>query len=759
MSTSTPPDESSPLIDPVMMDLFRIEVETQSQILNSGLLEIEHQGELYKDFEPLMRAAHSLKGAGRIVHMEPLIHLSHTIEDIFVAAQEGFLITSDLVETLLHANDQLLQLAKISPAMMPAWVDQQQSEWEKICEQLQRGLQERSQGSTADHIPEKPAAPVKKIAPTPSSKKAVGTQVQSRIEDRMLRVTAQNLNRLMGLAGEAMVESRWLEPFAESLFTTKNIHNKLADFLDMFRMAIGQKESEEKLLYYLEEACRLADECNISLTERLADLDQFIVRNSQLSTRLYGEVIDSRMRPFADCLEGFPRMVRDLAKELNKKVRLEVIGKDTLVDRDILEKLEAPLGHILRNAVDHGIEHQPERVALGKQPEGKIVLEAQHRAGMLHITISDDGRGIDVDSLRKHIVEKGLAKPDIVQKLSEQEVLEFLMLPGFSTAKEVTDISGRGVGLNVVQNMVQQVSGSIRIQQKPGKGTTFILQLPLTLSVIRALIVEVSGDPYAFPLARIDRVLEVSKDLIESIEGRQYFSFEDQNIGLIPAAQVLDLKPPHSQETLSVVVFSDRHNAYGIVVDALMGEKEFVVHELDSRLKKIPDVYAAALMEDGSPIIILDVEDMVRNIDRLLTTGRLHNIQYSAEKITLTHKKRILVVDDSITVREVEARLLRNYGYDVEMAINGMDGWNAVRVGKYDLVVTDIDMPRMNGIELIRAIRNDNRLKLLPIMIVSYKEREEDRLLGMEAGANYYLAKSNFHDETLLNAVIDLIGT
>jgi two-component system sensor histidine kinase and response regulator WspE len=204
---------------------------------------------------------------------------------------------------------------------------------------------------------------------------------------------------------------------------------------------------------------------------------------------------------------------------------------------------------------------------------------------------------------------------------------------------------------------------------------------------------------------------------------------------------------------------SDHISSYGIVVDKFLGEKELVLQEFDTRLGKIPDISSGALLEDGMPVLIVDVDDMVRSIDNILTRGRLQKLTYSAEEAGVArYKKRVLVIDDSITVREVECRLLQNQGYDVQSAVNGVDGWNALRMSNYDLVVTDVDMPRMNGIELVRLIRADPKLHNLPIMIVSYKERDEDRLLGLEAGANYYLTKSSFHDETLVNAVLDLIG-
>jgi two-component system sensor histidine kinase and response regulator WspE len=412
---------------------------------------------------------------------------------------------------------------------------------------------------------------------------------------------------------------------------------------------------------------------------------------------------------------------------------------------------------LLRNSIDHGIETPEERVAAGKPPEGKIRLEAKHRAGMLSITLSDDGRGVDLDAVKRKVAERKMASPEMVRDMSQSDVMDFLFLPGFSTAPQVTEISGRGVGLDVVHAMLHEVGGTVRASTETGKGVTFQLQLPLTLSVIRTLLVEVSGEPYAFPLARIDRSIKIPADKVKFLEGRPYFCLEGENVGLVAAHQVLELQDPRLKPgELSVVVISDRLNRYGVVVDRFLGERELVVRPLDPRLGKVPDISAAAVMVDGSPVLILDVEDLVRSIDGLLSGGRLKKLAESSAPVS--GRKRVLVVDDSITVREVERKLLQAAGYDVEVAVNGMDGWNQVRTSRFDLVITDIDMPRMNGFELVRLIKADASLKRLPVMIVSYKEREEDRRKGLDAGANFYLTKSSFHDETLIHAVTDLIG-
>jgi len=424
-----------------------------------------------------------------------------------------------------------------------------------------------------------------------------------------------------------------------------------------------------------------------------------------------------------------------------------------------LEKLEAPLTHLLRNAVDHGIESPEQRAQAGKPALSLVRLEARHLAGMLQVIVSDDGRGIDPETLRTAIVQKNFTTTELAAKMSNAELIEFLFLPRFTLKESVTEISGRGVGLDVVRNMVKQLRGTVSISSQVGKGTRFILQLPLTLSVARMLLVEIDLEPYAFPLPYITRTLKLSPTTIEMLEGRQHFKFDGQHIGLITSHQILGRpKAKPTNDDLSVIVVEDNDLFYGVVVDRFLGERELVVHALDPRLGKIKNISAGALMEDGSPLLIIDVEDLIRSIGQIITRGSFNTVQEIDPTTAPQKKKRILIVEDSLTVRELERKLLDNAGYEVEISVNGMDGWNAVRTGNFDLVISDVDMPRMDGIELVKHIRNDARIKSLPVIIVSYKDREEDRRRGLEAGADYYMAKENFQPAALRDAVRDMIG-
>ena len=749
-----------------MLELFRMEVETHSAVLNDGLVAVAGGTAGPELLEALMRAAHSIKGAASIVGLQYAVTVAHAMEDCFVAAQQGkIVIPPEHAELLLQGADYLLR----SSGDMGSDAGPQAAAIVSALKNFKAGAAAPTKAQAKP--PEASPAPAPVPAPPPVSPIAVpakeppapgpergNTQSVARDGGRAVRVNAASLSRLMGLAGEVLVDAGWLTQFERSLRDLQTQHQRLGDAIERLQsqQSLVQSSTSASLLHELQQQ---NSEYQHRLADRVSVFEAFSLRSDNRSHRLYREVIASRMRPFGDSTHSFPRLVHDVARTLDKKVLLEVSGKETEVDRDILEKLDAPLNHLLRNAVDHGMESPAERRAAGKHEQGRIVLEAMHKGGMLFVSVTDDGRGIEVERVRRKIVERKLASPEMSQNMTEAEVLEFLFLPGFSTAEKVTEISGRGVGLDVVQTMIQEVSGQIRVTTRPGQGCAFHLQLPITLSVLSVLLVEIAGDPYAFPLARIDKVLKLEKSHIESLENRQYFKLEGANVGLVPAQQILETTSPSlSTGELPVVVIGGRNERYGLAVDRVLGERKVVVRPLDVRLGKIPNISAASLMEDGSPLLIVDIEDMMQSIHRLLTGGGRIDKVLSQSAAKKEIRKRVLIVDDSLTVREVERKLLANRGYHVEVAIDGAEGWNALRSSRFDLVITDVDMPRMNGIELVTRIRADARYKTLPIMIVSYKDRESDRMKGMEAGANYYLTKSSFHDESLLVAVVELIG-
>lgn len=760
--------------DPLLLDLFRVELENNTRVLEKGLVSAESD-QAPEKIEPLMRAAHSIKGAARIVGLSAAVSLAHAMEDLLMATQQGKLfLTDDHVDLLLKGNDAYMSLSRIETHAIPAWLEEHGVYLEEMAHALRDALAGKFSISLS---PLAPAAVVEEAGETtaPSPRPADhpgGDSPPSQEEEAapsrkagnpekgdgtLVRVMTEHMDRLMGLAGECLVQTQSIKSFYPALLKIRQEFPALTSELSSLLQSLEGKT-------HLDACARLQDSLQDiekihSLTvDHAVDFELASRRLENLAHRLYDEVVASRMQPFADGLHGFSRLVRDVAKELQKKVRFEVLGETTPVDRDILEKLEAPLSHLVRNALDHGLETPAERERVGKAPEGRLTVEARHVAGMLNISVRDDGRGIPVERLRTKIVEKGLVTPDMAGELTKAELLEFLFLPGFSTAALVSELSGRGVGLDVVFSMAREVGGTVRIESEEGEGSRFLLLLPLTLSVLRTLLLEIDTEKYAMPLTRIDRIIRVPHSDLHVVEDRQFVTLDGENIGIVDAHQLFQI-PQHQNDTdrCHIIVFSDRINRFGLVVDRFLGQQDLVVHPLDKRLGKIENISAGAILEDGSPVLILDMDDLVRSIDHLLTHGRLRKVGL-AQDGQAAGKKRILIVDDSLTVREVERKLLETQGYEVAVAVDGIDGWNSLQGAAFDLIVSDIDMPRLNGIDLVRKIKTDPLFKSLPVMIVSYKDREEDRLRGLEAGANYYLAKSSFHDETLLGAVRDLIG-
>ncbi|SDI31255.1 hybrid sensor histidine kinase/response regulator [Paraburkholderia phenazinium] len=803
-----------------LLDLFREEAQTQTRVLSGGLLALEHAPTDAAQLEACMRAAHSLKGAARIIGLQDGVDIAHLMEECFVAAQRGTLrLSAAHIDELLRGVDLLLRAgdADAAAALTRAEVDAFVARLSAFSSTLDQapGTQENAalpfawgesfaEGAAADSdddatmraalailgadaaklsvspletapaiegaasegeraTSEAPAAeplatPTRPPAATPAANFSAPQNLHgARDPERMLRVRADNLDRLLSLSGESLVESRWLKPFAESMLRVKRTQRDAARALDTCYETLAER-LEPQALAALDAVRQTLGTMQHLLATRIDELDRFDRRSSHLAQQLYDEALQCRMRPFGDATHAYPRIVRDLARSLGKRVRFSVVGESTQIDRDILDMLDAPLGHLLRNALDHGVEAPEVRLARGKPAEATLTLEARHSAGKLLISVSDDGAGVDLDAVRDAIVRRQLADWETAARLSDQELLDFLLLPGFSMRAHVTDVSGRGVGLDAVHEMVKAVRGTVRIVTEPGHGTRFVLQLPLTLSVIRSLLVQVGGEAYAFPLAHVRRTLELARGEIDMLEGQQHFAFDGRPVGLVTAHQLLGTDvPAEARANVAVVVIGDERGTYGIAVDRFLGERMLVVQPLDSRLGKIKDIAAGALMENGEAVLIVDVEDLLRSVDKLVRGGQLDKVQ-RAHGVAARTRKHVLVVEDSLTVRELERKLLEKRGYTVTVAVDGMDGWNALRNTHYDLVVTDIDMPRMDGIELVTLIKRDALLKSVPVMIVSYKDRDEDRRRGLDAGADYYLAKGSFHDEALLDAVHDLIG-
>ncbi|KRP73875.1 chemotaxis protein CheA [Pseudomonas paralactis] len=748
--------------DASLLELFSLEADAQTQVLSTGLLALERNPTQADQLEACMRAAHSLKGAARIVGVDAGVSVAHVMEDCLVSAQEGRLyLQPEHIDALLQGTDLLMRIATPGNSVGPVDIQAYVALMERLLDPAQppavpapKPEPEPAPAPFVEVLPQEP-----ELVPPVSSEPPRQNKRMTEGGERVLRVTAERLNSLLDLSSKSLVETQRLKPHLASMQRLKRIQSNSLRALDTLDGHLKHLDLNLETQEALADTRRLLSEAQTLLADKNAELDEYAWQAGQRAQVLYDTALACRMRPFADVLAGQVRMVRDLGRSLGKQVRLEIEGEKTQVDRDVLEKLEAPLTHLLRNAVDHGIEMPEQRVLAGKPAEGLIRLRASHQAGLLVLELSDDGNGVDLERLRGTIVDRNLSPVETALRLSEEELLTFLFLPGFSLRDKVTEVSGRGVGLDAVQHMVRQLRGAVVLEQTAGQGSRFHLEVPLTLSVVRSLVVAVGEEAYAFPLAHIERMCDLAPDDIVQLEGRQHFWHEGRHVGLVAASQLLQRPPGQTpSDTLKVVVIRERDAVYGIAVERFIGERTLVVLPLDDRLGKVQDISAGALLDDGSVVLIVDVEDMLRSVDKLLNTGRLERIARRSQQATEAPRKRVLVVDDSLTVRELQRKLLLNRGYEVAVAVDGMDGWNALRSEDFDLLITDIDMPRMDGIELVTLLRRDSRLQSLPVMVVSYKDREEDRRRGLDAGADYYLAKASFHDDALLDAVVELIG-
>ena len=720
--------------DPRLLALFATEVEEKCAAMDRNLLQLEQQPERLELIAPLMRAAHSIKGAARAVQNETAVALAHALEDRLSAAQKyPPPIDEALVDLALRAVDRLRALGHDRSAASLAAADELRLRLRAVVPQ------------------DREAATLSKRASDAPS------YIDVEETDPILRVRASHVGQLIALAGTGMVENRRLKPFAERQQLLRREMGQVSRMIDDLHHQLGAPSSKSGVGAQLAHIRRQLSESRHEINNWLEEFGAYERESSYLNERLYHHAAMTRLRPFNDVAAGYPRMVRDIARQLGKRARGLLVGAQVAVDRDVLERLDAPLTHLLRNAIDHGIETPEQRTQAGKPEEGSIRIGVAYRAGMLAIDVSDDGAGIDFEQIRAKLVNDARMSEADAAELDEEALGEVLFGAGFSTREQVSEISGRGVGLDVVRQMLKELDGSVRLTSTLGSGTRFSLLVPISRAVTRAVVVSVAGEAYAFPLLRIERLVRSDRVTVQARQGMQYLSLDGQNIGLVPLADQLGLGESRLRsDHVDVVVVAQEGRQAGFVVDAVLGEFDLATRPLDSRLGRVTDLAALAILPDGAPVVMLDVEDLMHGaLDR---ERRLSQLREDEGAGTVQRRRRVLVVDDSISVRELERQLLSARGYEVEVAVDGMDGWSKLRDWPCDLVVTDVDMPRMDGIELTRSIKQDPKLRSLPVVIVSYRDRPEDRARGMEVRADAYLTKSDFQEHGFLDVVHGLIG-
>jgi len=466
-----------------------------------------------------------------------------------------------------------------------------------------------------------------------------------------------------------------------------------------------------------------------------------------------------RMLPIATLFDLFPRMVRDLAHNQKKDIVLEVQGQDAEVDRQALELMKDPLTHLLRNAVGHGIEPPEERLAAGKPRHGTIRLCAEQRGNNLVLTISDDGRGINLDAVRRAAIEQGLVSPEKMADFSDRDVVELIFHSGLSTAGKTTDLSGRGVGMDVVRRNLEQIHGFIQVETRLGVGTSFVLMLPITLTTSQVLLVRVAGETVALPMINVERILHVNVLKVGSIEGHSAIYAEGRPLPLVSLANVLKLpeveQPLLPDTKIPVVILSVAEKRIALRASGFLSTQQVVVKSLGGQLRRVRNVAGAAILGDGQLVTILNVSDLMKS---------LHGKSFASLGLPIVTKEarrwRVLLADDSITTRTLEKHILENAGYEVLTAADGQEAWKLIcqnEKGLPDLVVSDVNMPRMDGFALTQSIKGDSSYAQVPVVLVTSLESPQDRLHGMESGADAYIIKSTFDQRELLETIERLI--
>lgn len=487
-----------------------------------------------------------------------------------------------------------------------------------------------------------------------------------------------------------------------------------------------------------------------------------IIRKEELSMLEVDKLIDDSLenvrdialQPFAALADTYPRMIRDLAHETGHQINFEVSGGNLEIDRRILDQLNYPLIHLLRNAVDHGIESAEEREQAGKSAIGNISLEAVAVEGKkVQIIVKDDGRGIDLNSIREKIASADNISVEDAAELTDKQILEYIFLSGFSTTSIITSISGRGLGMSIVRETVENLGGTIKIENNPGQGSEFILDLPVSLSSMKGVFVEVGKVMFAVPLIFVRYVSRVCQADIENINGKPTWSYRGKSIPVAELTSLMNLPAGIAIENnlRSILVIKVGDVEAAIIVDRVIEEVEITVKPMGKLLRKVPNISGAAVIGADELVPVINVRDLMQNI--VGGRGSVTQSSKNQEKASFS----ILVAEDSITTRMLLTSILESAGYEVETAVDRQDALYKLRAGEYDMLVSDVEMPRMNGFELTEKIRSDEKLSDLPVILCTTLSRREDRERGVEAGANAYLTKKNFEQSNLLETVDRLI--
>ena len=826
-----------------LLNSFRAELAEHVETMNEGLVAVEG-GKLNKDarretLENIFRAAHSLKGAARVVGAQMVEQLAHALESLLDGLRKDVLQPSpalfnacyqavDVIQVVQAAYESgqtsppagalecLAALEAVCNSDAPGLPSStsvvaetnggsiEKREWADLRKRLDKTLALEpplSEGSENHPVSGQPKTaqptPIPSSAAEPAAAPVYDNSSDTNKESiETIRVSVNKVDALIEQFNELLISKLHAEEMLDQIkhvqeqvslsqkewTTVRAAYNRIlrhrgtnyvslsdANYADIanwrirntkYGIASSQSSLEKdisQLLKYMaasqENLPRLANMVN-TLTRRAVD------NTAELSLtidNLESDIKRVRMLPLEAMTAPFSRMVRDLAQTAGKEVSLQIKGDKLELDKRIIEQIKDPLVHLLRNAVDHGIETPEKRMAAGKPAAGVISLTAEQSGQMAVIRVADDGAGLNLEEIRKSIARQNKAA---AQGLSETDLIHSIFDIGISTSPIITDISGRGIGLNVVRRNVEALQGRVDVVSTPGKGTTFTMTLPLAVTSSRSLLVNAAGEVFLIPFNHIERILSVRAEEIATLNGQDVIHINDYSVTVVPLAELLGLSPTDASDkvrekgSVSIVVVSVAERRMGLMVDDLAGEQDVVIKGLGSQLSRVGGIAGGAVMGDGGVVLVLNVSDLMKltlNGVRRSVTAMLSSSQNTAAARV---RQRILVVDDSITTRTLEKNILETVGYGIDLAIDGQEAWELILdKGTPDLVVTDIAMPRLNGFELTKRIKTDERTAKVPVILVTSLDSSEDKARGIEAGADAYIVKSHFDQNNLLETI------
>jgi two-component system chemotaxis sensor kinase CheA len=777
---------------------FRTEAQEHIETITSGLLELERVeagAAQAAVLDTTFRAAHSLKGAARAVNVKDIETLCQSLESVFAALKRTEMAPSAELFDLLHQVADTLgkSLQAIDVPVDRDVTAAQRPDITHLVSSLRTAVTEKRQSAAADSTRESPSAPAAtaaefaqlvatgRIATDGASAhkhEAPGTiRVAANKLDAVLLQTEELLSAKLAATQQALRLRQYQAGSAE----WQKMWAKLRPDLRILRQALdgkcngrGNRNGNGSAAVPARAQCkRVVDflEWNQNFIEaldaRLVDLAKAAAHEQRSLGTMVDNLLDDMkkvvMQPFSALLDVVPRLVRDLCREQGKKVEFVMRGEAVEIDRRILEQMKDPLVHLVRNCLDHGIEPPQLRMQQGKPAQATLSIEVATRNGSnVELLITDDGRGIDVAVVKASAMKLGLLPPARAATLSDQEALFLVFQSGVSTSPIITDISGRGLGLAIVKENVEKLNGTLSVETQLGKGTRFRIILPLTVARFRGTLVRLGEHLFVLPTSNVERAVRVTKQDIQTVENRETIVLDGRATALLQLAAVLELPRPAATdkgtEMQLAIVLTSGNQRIACVVDEVLNEQEVLVKSLGKQLARVRNIAGATVLGNGKVAPILNVSDLMKSAARIDQAGIGHlSIGMAAVAAADSRQQSVLVAEDSITSRILLKNILETAGYQVETAVDGIDALMKLRSGAFDLVVSDVEMPRLNGFGLTAKVRADKRLTELPVVLVTALDSREDREQGIDVGANAYIVKGSFDQSNLLDVIRRLI--